>query len=173
MWFGGSVAAAVERVAGLSDTTLGDSWVASSHLTTAVIVEQASLYKNTLEALGKPMPADFPVLRNIVVGPDRATAIREAGPYLEASYRVFGDWGLFTEVVGTETAQPDRDTLLEDRVIIGGPEECADAILKLAEATGCTRLITRIQWMGMDQRVVLGTIERLAERVMPILNREG
>ena len=32
LWFGGSTASAVERVARLADTSLGDSWVASSHL---------------------------------------------------------------------------------------------------------------------------------------------
>src|SRR4051794_23207572 len=50
-WFGGSTAPAVERVARLADPTLGDSWVPSSHLTDAVITEQAGVFRSALAAL--------------------------------------------------------------------------------------------------------------------------
>ena len=66
-WFGGSVEKAVARAARLADTSLGDTWVASSHLTRDVIVEQASVFRNTLAGLGKDTPDDFPLLRNVVV----------------------------------------------------------------------------------------------------------
>src|SRR5947207_2987833 len=56
---------------------------------------------------GKPTPADFPVLRNIVVAPDRGTAIRDVGPAIAESYRIFGDWGLFTGVVGDANTHPE------------------------------------------------------------------
>lgn len=172
MWYGGSVAKAVERAARLADTGLGDSWVASSHLTEEVITEQAVLFRSTLESLGKPMPQEFPLLRNIVVAPDRETALREAGPFLEASYRVFGQWGLFTNVVGAGKEQLELDELLAGRVIIGSPEECAEELVRLAKATGFTRLIARLQWLGMDQRIVLRTIELLANEVRPLVERE-
>jgi alkanesulfonate monooxygenase SsuD/methylene tetrahydromethanopterin reductase-like flavin-dependent oxidoreductase (luciferase family) len=118
MWFGGSVVPAVERVAGLADTSLGDSWVASSHLTEDVITKQAHVFRETLEESGKPMPAEFPLLRNVVVAPDRETALRDAGPFLEASYRVFGQWGLFTDVVGSDKAQLDLPELIAGRVVL-------------------------------------------------------
>lgn len=172
MWFGASVAPAVERVAELADTSLGDSWVASSHLTEDVITRQAQAFHAKLEALGKPMPAEFPLLRNVVVAPDRATALRDAGPFLEASYRVFGQWGLFTEVVGAGKAQLDLPELIAGRVVIGSPEQCAEDLVQLARATGFTRLVARVQWMGMDQRIVRRTIELLAERVLPLVRRE-
>jgi len=69
-------------------------------LKNAVITEQARVFTSALAALGKPAPADFPVLRNIVVAPDRATALRDVGPAIAESYKIFGDWGLFTGVVG-------------------------------------------------------------------------
>ncbi len=168
-WFGGSVEKAVSRAAKLADTSLGDSWVASSHLTKDVIIEQAAVFRNTLSDLGKDMPGDFPLLRNVVVAPDKETAIRDAGPFLEASYRVFGQWGLFTDVVGAGKQQLDFDELLAGRVVIGSPEECAEQFADLAEATGCTRFITRIQWLGMDQKLVLRTLELLGDRVLPML----
>ncbi len=172
MWYGGSVSAAVARAARLADTALGDSWVASSHLTEEVIVEQTNVFRATLAEQGKPMPADFPLLRNIVVAPDRQTALREAGPFLEASYRVFGQWGLFSKVVGSGKEQLDLEELLAGRVILGSPEECAEELIRLARATGYTRLIARVQWLGMDQHLVLRTIEMLADQVLPLVERE-
>ena len=129
------------------------------------------MFRQELAALGKPFPSEFPVLRNIVVAPDRETAIREAGPYIEASYRVFGQWGLFTQVVGSDKQQLDLRELLAGLVVIGGPEECATELGRLIEAVGCKRLVCRVQWMGMEQRLVLRTIELLAERVAPLLTQ--
>lgn len=169
MWFGGSVNRSVERAAELADTALGDTWVASSHLTDDVIVEQARCFQRRLDELGKPRPSDFPVLRNIVVAPDRATAWRDAAPFLSASYGVFEEWGLFSDVVGTDA---DSSELLAGRVIIGSPEECADQLVRLVRATQLTRLIARVQWMGMDRGIVQRTICLLAERVRPLVERE-
>ncbi|MFT6583066.1 MAG: alkanesulfonate monooxygenase SsuD [Alphaproteobacteria bacterium] len=171
-WYGGSVDKAVERAARLSDTALGDSWVASSHLTEDVITRQAVLYQETLRALGKPAPREFPLLRNIVVAPDRETALREAGPFLAASYKIFGQWGLFTNIVGSGKEQLDLEELIAGRVILGSPEECAAELIRLSKTTGFTRLIARIQWLGMDQRIVLRTIRLLAEEVLPIVEKE-
>ena len=160
-------AAAVERAARTADTAAGDCWVASSHLTHTVIVEQAARFRGTLAAAGKPMPADFPVLRNIVVAPDRETALREAGPALAESYRLFGKWGLFDEVTGESMNLDTLDELLADRVILGSPEECAAHIVSLCRDCGANRIVARVQWMGMDQAVVLRTIELLASEVRP------
>ena len=171
MWYGGSVAKAVERAAKLTDTSIGDSWVASSHLAKDVIIEQTNVFREALASLGKEMPKEFPLLRNIVVAPNKETAIREAGPFIEASYRIFGQWGLFTDVVGSNKKQLDFEELIAGRVIIGSPEECAEELAQLAEDTGFTRLITRIQWLGMDQPVVLRTIELLGEKVLPMLHK--
>jgi alkanesulfonate monooxygenase SsuD/methylene tetrahydromethanopterin reductase-like flavin-dependent oxidoreductase (luciferase family) len=171
MWFGGSVAKAVARAASLADTTLGDSWVASSHLTEAVITAQANVFRKTLARLGKPMPREFPLLRNVVVAPDKATALREAGPFIADSYRIFGQWGLFTNVVGAGKEQLDFEELIAGRVIIGSPEDCAEELVRLARTTGFTRLITRIQWHGMDQRTTLRTIELMASEVKPLVEK--
>lgn len=170
MWYGGSVAKAVERVARLADTSLGDSWVSSSHLTKDVIVEQANVFRETLASLGKDLPTEFPLMRNIVVAPDKETAIREVGPYLAASYRVFGQWGLFTDVVGSGKQQLEFEELLAGRVVLGSPEEVAEELAQLARETGYTRLLARFQWLGMEQRMVLRTIELLGDKVLPMLH---
>src|SRR5215468_1644337 len=169
MWLGGSVESAVRRVAAIAEPQLGDTWVASSHLKAPVIIAQAKAFKAALKELGKPDPVDFPVLRNIVVAPDRDTAIRDAGPAIAESYRIFGNWRLFTEVAGDARPQPDFEDLLKDRFIIGSSEECAEQIVDLFGATGCTRLITRLQWVGMQHRHVMRTIELIGDKVAPLV----
>jgi alkanesulfonate monooxygenase SsuD/methylene tetrahydromethanopterin reductase-like flavin-dependent oxidoreductase (luciferase family) len=171
LWLGGSVENGVRRAAKIADPVLGDTWVASSHLKNHVIAEQAAVFKAALAEQGKPHPTDFPVLRNIVVAPDRATAIRDVGPAIAESYRIFGDWGLFTGVVGDAKTHPEFNELLADRFIIGAPEECATQITELMRATGCNRLVTRIQWLGMEHRHVMRTIELIGSEVAPLVRR--
>ena len=167
MWFGGSVPPAVERVGKLAEPRLGDSWVSSSHIVSERIAAQAGLFRATLEARGERMPAEFPVLRNIVVAKDRATALREAGPALERSYRAMGQSGLFTQVVGEQSDRLELERLIAGRVILGSPAEVVDQLGALREAIGYTRLIARVQWMGLEQKVVLRSLELIAEKVAP------
>jgi len=173
LWFGGSTERAIERAAALADTSIGDSWVPSSHMTADVVATQAAVFRRALTALGKPIPRDFPLLRNLVVAPDRETALRDAGPALEASYGVLGRWGLFTDVVRAGKQYLDLPELIAGRVVLGSPEDCAAELQPLLDAGGFTRLVCRVQWMGMDQRVVLRTIGLLAERVLPLLRRDA
>lgn len=170
MWFGGSVPAAVERIAGIADSQAGDSWVASSHIVGEKIAAQAGLFNKRLTERGVAPPAEFPILRNIVVAQDRETALRDAGPALEASYRTMGQAGLFTRIVGESSDQLDLERLIKGRVILGSPEEVATELKALRDAIGFNRLIARVQWMGLDQRSVLRTIELLAKDVLPRLN---
>ena len=171
MWLGGSVENAVRRAAKIAEPALGDSWVASSHLKSHVIAEQAAVFKAALAEQRKPAPTDFPVLRNIVVASDRQTAIRDVGPAIAESYRIFGNWGLFTGVVGDAKTHPEFEDLIDDRFIIGSPEDCAADITDLMRATGCNRLVTRIQWLGMEHSHVMRTIELLGDKVAPLVRR--
>jgi alkanesulfonate monooxygenase SsuD/methylene tetrahydromethanopterin reductase-like flavin-dependent oxidoreductase (luciferase family) len=171
LWLGGSVENAVKRAAQIADPALGDTWVASSHLKNDVIVRQASVFRATLAEQGKPLPTDYPVLRNIVVGPDRETAIRDAGPAIAESYGIFGNWGLFTDVLGEAKTHPEFEGLLADRFIIGSPEDCAAEISELMRDTGCNRLVARIQWVGMEHRHVMRTIELLSSKVAPLVRK--
>jgi len=74
-------------------------------------------------------------------------------------------------VVGDAKTHPDFEELIADRFIIGSPEECAAQILDLMQATGCNRLVTRIQWLGMEQRHVMRTIELLGDKVAPLVRK--
>ena len=132
---------------------------------------QRLVVRAALAEQGKTAPADFPVLRNIAVARDRATVIRDVGPAIAESYKIFGDWGLFTDVVGDAKPHPGFEDLITDRFIIGSPEECAEQITRLMQATGCNRLVTRIQWVGMEHAHVMRTIELLGTEVVPLVTK--
>ncbi len=111
------------------------------------------------------------MLRNIVVAADRGTVIRDVGPAIAESYRILGNWGLFTGVVGDANTHPEFEDLIADRFIIGSPEECAAQIADLMRTTGCNRLVTRIRWAGMEHRYVMRTIELLGSKVAPLVDK--
>ena len=51
------------------------------------------IYKRTLDEVGKPLPDDLPMMREIFVAHTRDEAIKLARPYLEAKYRAYHEWG--------------------------------------------------------------------------------
>jgi hypothetical protein len=109
---------------------------------------------------------DFPVLRNIVVAPDRATAIREVGPAMAERYKIFGDWGLFTDVIGDTRSHPQFDHFVNGGFITGSLDEVAEEIAIIIKVTSGTRLICRSQWVGMEQKHVM-----LATAVAPLVRK--
>ena len=162
---------AIARAAHLAEPEFGDSWVVSSHLKRDVLVKQSKIFKDGLAGLGKPLPSDFPMLRNIVVAADRETAIRDVGPAIAASYKVFGGLGVADGTAIAKNQQAEFDRLINNRFIIGAPEECAEEIASLMRETGCNRLVTRIQWLSMDHKHVMRTLELIGDKVAPMVDK--
>ena len=59
------------------------------------------------------------------------------------------------------------DELLQDRFLIGSPDEVTDAIIDIARPTGVNHLIISTHWPGMETRVAMDAMQRFAEEVMP------
>ena len=49
--------------------------------------------------------------------------------------------------------------------IIGSQNEVVDRIGRYGERTGTDHILLRVQWPGLDQKTVLGTLERLGRVV--------
>jgi alkanesulfonate monooxygenase SsuD/methylene tetrahydromethanopterin reductase-like flavin-dependent oxidoreductase (luciferase family) len=56
IWISASSNAGIKRTA-----RLGDVWIIAGHATLATLKHQVQFYRNTLQALGKPFPEDFPL----------------------------------------------------------------------------------------------------------------
>jgi alkanesulfonate monooxygenase SsuD/methylene tetrahydromethanopterin reductase-like flavin-dependent oxidoreductase (luciferase family) len=167
IWMGANAAeAAVRRAA-----RLADAWIVSAHPDLDAVARHLDTYRKALDEAGKPFPAELPMLRNAFVGPDAETALADARAYVEASYRVFGDWGLFEHVLRTGRRQLRGAELLRGRLIAGGPEDCLAQIARLKERVPVGCLILRMQWFGMPHALVARAITLVGERLLPALRR--
>ena len=57
------------------------------------------------------------------------------------------------------------------RFIVGGPESCAQQVREHIDRLGVTSLFFRVQWPGMPQELVLASLRRAAEEMLPLLRR--
>jgi alkanesulfonate monooxygenase SsuD/methylene tetrahydromethanopterin reductase-like flavin-dependent oxidoreductase (luciferase family) len=166
VWFAANNDAAVERSA-----RMADAWVINPHAKLAILRQQMALYRKALAEAGKPFPAELPIIKELYVAPDRRTAIQECRPFLEAKYKAYGAWGQDKALPEGESFDVGFDELVQDRFIIGDPDDAIRELRRYADALGVNCFIFRIQWPGMAQAKVLRTIELLAARVMPALSR--
>jgi alkanesulfonate monooxygenase SsuD/methylene tetrahydromethanopterin reductase-like flavin-dependent oxidoreductase (luciferase family) len=162
IWIAASSTAGIKRAA-----RLGDAWTIAGHATLATLKHQVRFYRNTLQALGKPFPEDFPLSKELFIAPDRRTALREAQPYLEAKYRAYSQWGQDRELPATETFAVPFETLVQDRFILGDPDDCIRQIRTHQEQLGVTHMKFRVHWPGMPHELVMRTIRLLGEKVLP------
>jgi len=164
IWFAANNDGAVERAA-----RMADAWVINPHAKLPILERQMALYRKVLEAAGKPVPAELPIIKELYVAPDRRAAIQECRPFLEAKYKAY-------EAGGQDKALPQGDhfagafeELVRDRFVIGDPDDCIRELRRHVDVLGVNSFIFRIQWPGMEQAKVLRTIRLLADRVLPAL----
>ncbi len=167
IWMGANAsAAALRRVA-----RHADAWIISSHPDVATVERHLQIYRGALAEAGRAFPAELPALRNVYVGRDMETALAEARPYFEASYGVFGDWGLFERVLKSGKRQLHGRELLDGRLIVGGPDDCLEQIAAIRERIPIGCLIFRMQWLGMPHAHVAEAIRLVGERLQPHLRQ--
>ena len=152
VWIGANSDAAVRRAA-----RLGDAWVLNPHAKLDTLERQ--MREVYLPARGGLRPPELPMRREVYVARDRATAIREAGPWLFPKYQTYVAWGQATPQ--DDPLAGEFDELLRDRFILGSPAECLDELARYEERLGVTELIVRVQWPGMPQAQSLRAIEAI------------
>jgi alkanesulfonate monooxygenase SsuD/methylene tetrahydromethanopterin reductase-like flavin-dependent oxidoreductase (luciferase family) len=163
IWLGANADSAVRRAARLADT-----WFINPHQRMDTIERQLSLYRQALAELGKPLPKELPLMREIFVARTRDEAIRLARPYLEEKYKVYHQWG-------QDKAMPQDDNdlslafdeLTRDRFLLGSPDEVAEQIMGYNKRLGVNRMILSVHWVGMPHNQVVDTLELFAAEVMP------
>ena len=166
IWLGGGSDAALVRAAEIADT-----WVASSHMSLEAVESQARTYEREVARVGRELPSVRPALKSIHVGTSKAAAIEEVREPLVRSYKTFGEWGLFRDVLDEADRVVDL-ALSEERAVIGGPSEVAEDLIDFVRRTGSNLILVRAQWLGLDYRKTIASLERLATEVLPEVNKE-
>jgi alkanesulfonate monooxygenase SsuD/methylene tetrahydromethanopterin reductase-like flavin-dependent oxidoreductase (luciferase family) len=162
IWVAANNDKAVERAA-----EIGDTWIINPHATLATISRQMGLYRAALDRLGKPFPAELPMMREICVAENRDAAMRLARPSLEQKYRAYVAWGQQRALPSDDDMTQAFDELLRDRFIMGSSEECADEVQRCISETGADTMIFRVTWPGMPQEGILQSLRLLGEQVRP------
>jgi alkanesulfonate monooxygenase SsuD/methylene tetrahydromethanopterin reductase-like flavin-dependent oxidoreductase (luciferase family) len=164
IWVAANNDAAVERAA-----EIGDTWIVNPHATLATIARQVGLFRAARVRLGRPAPAEIPVIRELCVGETRAEALRVTRPYLERKYQAYVAWGQHKVLPGDDDMTQSFDGLAHDRFIIGDPSECGAEIQRTVERTGATAMIFRLHWPGLDHGPVMRSLRLLGEKIRPLV----
>lgn len=167
IWVGANAEPGIRRAA-----AIGDCWYINPHNRLDTIERQLEVYKKELDRLGKPFPKELPMRREAFVARSHDEAQRLCRPYLETKYKSYHEWGQ-GRAMPKEDNQLDQEfeELLEERFIIGSPDEVAERIAGLNQKLGINHLIMSIQWPGMPQDLALDTMHLFAEEVFPKVRR--
>ncbi len=152
VWIAGLVEAAVRRAA-----RIGDAWLIANATTLGATLPLMKLYREELASLGKTV-TEFPMARECYVGASHATAMDECRAALEYKYNSYAAWGM-----ESPTATMSFEELARDRFIIGDKVFVKEEIARWREALGVNHFSMRVQWPGLEQEKVLGSIRRLGE----------
>jgi alkanesulfonate monooxygenase SsuD/methylene tetrahydromethanopterin reductase-like flavin-dependent oxidoreductase (luciferase family) len=149
---------------------LADAWLLSPHTNLAELERQRHLYVAERERSGLAPAAEVPIIKELYVGADDASAMRAARPYLEGKYESYVQWGQSEVLPEDDTLRRAFDELAAGgRFIVGGPETCARQVREHIRRLGVTTLFFRFQWPGMPQELVLASMRRAAEDVLPLV----
>ncbi|MFT6582580.1 MAG: alkanesulfonate monooxygenase SsuD [Alphaproteobacteria bacterium] len=167
IWMGANADVAIERAAELADV-----WFINTHQRMETIQRQMDVYKRALDKFDKPFPDEVPIAREIFVANSREEAIRITRPFLEEKYKIYHQWGQDKAMPkGDDNLALDYDELLEDRFMLGSPEEIAEQIIAQNRQCGINHLVLQFHWVGIPQNLVLESMTRFAEEVRPLVEQ--
>ena len=70
-----------------------------------------------------------------------------------------------------DTMQQTLGKLIEDRFILGSPDECLEQLETQGKAIGVTHWVLRPHWPGMPVSACLQSMRLLSDEVLPALRR--
>lgn len=168
VWFGANADVGIRRAA-----RMGDCWYINPHNKLATIERQMEVYKRALDAAGKPLPQEFPIMREVFIAKTRAEAIRLARPSLEVKYAAYRAWGQDKVMPKDDNFDQDFDSLIDDRFLFGSPGEVTEQILELKRRFGVNYVVFGAHWPGMSLAQSLEQMQWLAEDVVPAVRAAG
>lgn len=164
LWMAADSDRAVERAA-----RMADSWIINPHATTSTIARQLQLFHKVRHELGRPPLPELPAIKEVVCARTRERAVEIAKPYLTAKYEAYRAWGQDTALPPEETFDLPFERLLQDRFVIGTPDDCLDQLLSWRDDLGVDHFIFRPFWSGMPVDTAIESMDLLSREVVPAL----
>jgi alkanesulfonate monooxygenase SsuD/methylene tetrahydromethanopterin reductase-like flavin-dependent oxidoreductase (luciferase family) len=165
IWIGANADPAIERAA-----EIGDCWYVNPHNRNDTLLRQLDVYKRALDKAGKPFPEEFPMRKEVFVAETREKALELAKPAISLKYQVYHSWGQDKVMPeGDNNLDLDWEELIDDRFVLGSPDEVTEQLLNLHKTLGVNHIIASPQGAGMPQGQVLDSLHMLGEIVLPNL----
>jgi alkanesulfonate monooxygenase SsuD/methylene tetrahydromethanopterin reductase-like flavin-dependent oxidoreductase (luciferase family) len=163
IWIGANSGKAIERAA-----RMADSWIINPHARRDTVVEQMATFRAAREAAGRhPAPSTLPALKEIYCAETREQAWQECLPYLGAKYRTYLSWGQDSAMPSGDSLDRPVDELVDQRFIVGSPEDCLSELRAWRDEVGVDHFILRTEWAGMPSELAMRSLELLTDEVVP------
>jgi probable F420-dependent oxidoreductase len=162
LWIGGWGELTLRRAA-----TLADNWIPGPTADLARLLrgQRAFLDHRRAAGRGEP-PAEWPLTRDVIIADTDRKARELAEEHIMVAYRKEYAGGWRHPFIDASIAT-DLDRLMDDRFVIGGPEQCIARIRRFVEQYGMTHLICRMFFPGMPHAQIMRGLELLAREVVP------
>jgi len=161
VWIGGWGDITLRRAA-----TLADNWIPGPTADLRRLLTGRKQFLERRRAAGRQEPAEWPLTRDVIIADSDKRAREMAEEHIMVAYRREYAGGWRHPFIDSSIAT-DLDRLMEDRFIIGGPEQCVAKIRRFVEEYGMTHLICRTFFPGMPHAHIMREIELIAREVMP------
>ena len=156
VWVAAVVEKAIERAA-----VIGDEWLITFYPTVKALQGQLEIYRSARAAAGLPPAVEYPLCRECYVGPSMAAAREEARGPLQYKYAAYASWGQDKILSHEDRFDQPFEEFVEDRFIVGDEAWVRDELARYRDTLGTKHFVMRMQWPGLDQKLVLKSIERL------------
>ncbi len=162
LWIGGWGELTLKRAA-----TLGDNWIPGPTADLKRLLEGKKAFLEHRRAAGSTEPiTEWPLTRDLIIADTDAKARELAETHIMAAYRKEYAGGWRHPFIDASIAL-DLGRLMQDRFIIGGPDQCIAAIRRFVEQYGMTHLICRLFFPRMPHTHIMRELELLSREVMP------
>jgi len=162
LWIGGWGDITLKRAA-----TLADNWIPGPTADLKRLVAGKQQFLENRKAAGRTAPiAEWPLTRDLIIADTDKKARELAEEHIMVAYRKEYAGGWRHPFIDASIAT-DLDKLMEDRFIIGGPDQCLPKIRRFVEEYGMTHLICRTFFPGMPHAHIMRELELVAKEVMP------
>jgi probable F420-dependent oxidoreductase len=162
LWIGGWGDITLRRAA-----TLADNWIPGPTADLARLVAGKQRFLESRAAAGRTAPiTEWPLTRDLIIADTDAEARELAERHIMISYRKEYAGGWKHPFIDASIAT-DLDKLMEDRFVIGGPDQVIPKIRRFVDQYGMNHLICRVFFPGMPHRHIMRELELVAKEVMP------
>ncbi len=162
IWIGGWGDITLRRAA-----TLADNWIPGPTADLKRLLAGKKRFLDNRRAAGRSQPiTEWPLTRDLIIADTDRKARELAEAHIMIAYRKEYAGGWRHPFIDASIAT-DLDRLMEDRFIIGGPDQCVRKIRRFVEEYGMTHLICRTFFPGMPHEHITRELQLIAREVAP------